>query len=189
MKKLLLVPVLIIAAAGCLAACGSSNDDSLEVTDAWTRVTAPGQDSGAVYMTIKSPDDDKLIKASVPASVAGKTELHETVHSDSADSESMDSSGSESMDASGSDSMENSSSESMNSGDAMMGMRHVDSIDLPAGEDVVLEPGGYHIMLHHPRRALAAGMSVKLELRFESGTRLTVVAPVRRAESGSAHHH
>lgn len=179
MKKLLLVPVLIIAAAGCLAACGSSNDDSLEVTDAWTRVTAPGQDSGAVYMTIKSPDDDKLIKASVPASVAGKTELHETVHSDSADSESMDSSGSGSMDASGSDSMENSSSESMNSGDAMMGMRPVDSIDLPAGEDVVLEPGGYHIMLLELAKPIKDGETIQVTLTFENAGEKTVDATAK----------
>ena len=65
----------------------------------------------------------------------------------------------------------------------------LDALPIPPHALIKLAPGGYHIMLHHPRRALAAGMSVKLELRFESGTRLTVVAPVRRAESGTAHHH
>ena len=65
----------------------------------------------------------------------------------------------------------------------------LDALPIPPHALVKLAPGGYHIMLHHPRRALAAGMSVKLELRFESGTRLTVVAPVRRAESGTPHHH
>ena len=65
----------------------------------------------------------------------------------------------------------------------------LDALPIPPHAVVKLAPGGYHIMLHHPRRALAAGMSVKLELRFDSGTRLTVVAPVRRAESGTAHHH
>jgi copper(I)-binding protein len=63
------------------------------------------------------------------------------------------------------------------------------ALPIPPHAVVRLAPGGYHIMLHHPRRVLAAGMSVKLELRFESGTRLTVVAPVRRVESGTAHHH
>jgi len=65
----------------------------------------------------------------------------------------------------------------------------LDALPVPPHALIKLAPGGYHIMLHHPRRALAAGMSVKLELRFESGTRLTVVAPVRRAEAGTAHHH
>ena len=63
------------------------------------------------------------------------------------------------------------------------------ALSIPPHALVKLAPGGYHLMLHHPRRALAAGMSVTLELRFESGTHLTVVAPVRRAESGAAHHH
>jgi len=65
----------------------------------------------------------------------------------------------------------------------------LDALPIPPHAVVKLAPGGYHIMLHHPRRALAAGMSVKLELRFDSGAQLTVVVPVRRAESGAAHHH
>jgi copper(I)-binding protein len=65
----------------------------------------------------------------------------------------------------------------------------LDALPIPPHALTKLAPGGYHIMLHHPRRALAAGMSVKLELRFESRTRLSVAAPVRRAESGAAHHH
>jgi hypothetical protein len=64
----------------------------------------------------------------------------------------------------------------------------LDALPIPPHATVKLAPGGYHLMLHHPRRALAAGMNVKLELRFDSGTRLTVVAPVRRAESGAMHH-
>ena len=73
--------------------------------------------------------------------------------------------------------------------DGVARMIALDALPIPPHTVVKLAPGGYHIMLHHPRRALAAGMSVKLELHFESGTRLAVVAPVRRAESGPAHHH
>ena len=65
----------------------------------------------------------------------------------------------------------------------------LDALPIPPQAVVKLAPGGYHLMLHHPRRALAAGMSVKLELRFDSGARMSVAAPVRRAESGAAHHH
>jgi len=68
-------------------------------------------------------------------------------------------------------------------------MIELDALPIPPHATVKLAPGGYHLMLHHPRRALAAGMNVKLELRFESGARLTMVAPVRRAESGAVHHH
>lgn len=65
----------------------------------------------------------------------------------------------------------------------------LDALPIPPHALVKLAPGGFHLMLHQPRRALAAGANVKLELRLGSGTRLTVVAPVRRAESGAAHHH
>ena len=65
----------------------------------------------------------------------------------------------------------------------------LDVLPIPPHAAVKLAPGGHHLMLHHPRRALAAGMSIKLELRFDSGARVTVVAPVRRAQSGAAHHH
>ncbi len=65
----------------------------------------------------------------------------------------------------------------------------LDALPVPPHAMVKLAPGGYHIMLHNPRRALATGMNVNLELRFDSGARLTVVAPVRRAESGAMHRH
>lgn len=65
----------------------------------------------------------------------------------------------------------------------------LDALPIPPQAVVKLAPGGYHLMLHQPRRALAAGMSVKLDLRFDSGAQLTVIAPVRRAESGAGHHH
>lgn len=65
----------------------------------------------------------------------------------------------------------------------------LDTLLIPPHTVVKLAPGGHHLMLHHPRRPLAAGMNVKLELRFESGTRLTVIAPVRRAGSEQVHHH
>jgi copper(I)-binding protein len=65
----------------------------------------------------------------------------------------------------------------------------LDALPIPPHAVVTLVPGGHHLMLHHPRRALTAGMTIKLELRFDSGARTTVVAPVRRVESGAAHHH
>jgi hypothetical protein len=65
----------------------------------------------------------------------------------------------------------------------------LDALPVPPQAVVKLAPGGYHLMLHRPRRALTAGMTIMLELRFDSGARTTVVAPVRRAESGAAHHH
>ena len=65
----------------------------------------------------------------------------------------------------------------------------LDTLPIPPHAVVKLEPGGHHLMLHHPRRALTAGTGIKLELRFSSGARVTVATPVRRAESEAVHHH
>lgn len=73
--------------------------------------------------------------------------------------------------------------------DGVARMFALNALPIPPHALVKLAPGGQHLMLHRPRRALAAGMNVKLELRFDSGARLTVLAPVRRAESGPVHHH
>ncbi len=58
---------------------------------------------------------------------------------------------------------------SMNDDGAMM-MQPVTEIELPAGETVKLEPGGYHIMLMQLVEPLEAGQTYKLTLQFaESG--------------------
>lgn len=73
--------------------------------------------------------------------------------------------------------------------DGVVRMTALDALPVPPHTTVKLAPGGQHLMLHRPRRPLVAGMNVRLELRFASDTRRTVLAPVRRAESGAAPHH
>ncbi|MGB8857585.1 MAG: copper chaperone PCu(A)C [Burkholderiales bacterium] len=46
----------------------------VSVTDAWIRATHPGQQTGAVYMIIKSDKPAKLIKVETPA--AKQAEIH-----------------------------------------------------------------------------------------------------------------
>jgi copper(I)-binding protein len=46
-------------------------------------------------------------------------------------------------------------------------MRQVDAVPLPAGQAVVLSPGGYHIMLMDLKAPLVAGQSFPLTLTFE----------------------
>ncbi|MEX0731048.1 MAG: copper chaperone PCu(A)C [Aquisalimonadaceae bacterium] len=73
----------------------------------------------------------------------------------------------------------------------MARMQHVAKIVIPAGGEVSLEPGGYHVMLMNRNvDQLASGDSVPLMLRFDDGTEIEVTAPVRRdAPDGGAHHH
>jgi len=181
MKKLLLIPILMLTLAGTIAACGSS-EESLKVTDAWTRVTTPSQETGAIYLTVNSPENDKLVKASVPTSIAGKTEIHETVTSDPNADESMGDDkdqGSMKDESMGGQSAD----ESMHGGDtgSMMGMRHVSSIDLSAGEDLVLEPGGFHIMLFDLTGPIKDGDVVPVTLTFEKAGEVKVDATARES--------
>lgn len=74
----------------------------------------------------------------------------------------------------------------------VMKMRQVEGIDLPAGQQVALKPGGYHIMLMGLTAPLTPGMNVPMTLTFEGadGTRETVEvdAPVRALASPAMKH-
>jgi periplasmic copper chaperone A len=63
--------------------------------------------------------------------------------------------------------------------DGMTGMHHAPSIAIPASGTVVLEPGGFHVMLDGLRRDLVAGETVQLKLTFERAGPVTVDALVR----------
>lgn len=65
--------------------------------------------------------------------------------------------------------------------DGVMEMRPVDgqTIALPAGETVTLEPGGLHVMALGVTTELAEGDVVPVTLEFEGGCRITVDAEVR----------
>ena len=181
MKKILSISLLLAVFGGLLIACGSdSNDDQVSVSDTWTRVTAPSQTTGAIYATLESPDDNKLTGATVPDDIAGKVELHETTGSggdemqgDDGMSDEGEAMSDDSMGATGETDMEG------QSGSTMMGMAPVSSIDLPAGEQVNLEPGGYHIMLFDLAKPIEEGESVPVTLSFESGDDITVDATAR----------
>ncbi len=53
-------------------------------------------------------------------------------------------------------------------------MRHVDSVDVPAGETVALEPGGLHVILMGLKEPLEQGKSFPLTLEFDKAGTVTV---------------
>ncbi len=151
---LLMVAVLATGLGGCLG------DDAgpIVVSGDWLRTSPASAENGAAYMIITSDVDDALTGASVDPSVASAAEVHETIAVESGD------------DATDDDSME---------GMEAMTMQQVESIDLPAGEPVALEPGGYHIMLLGLTEPLESGALVEITLSFASGTELVVPVAVR----------
>lgn len=62
--------------------------------------------------------------------------------------------------------------------DGMMQMRPVDALDLPAGGEVALAPGGLHVMLIGLTGPLVVGESLALTLQFEHAGAVTVTLPV-----------
>ncbi len=74
----------------------------------------------------------------------------------------------------------------------VMRMRHVDSIDLPAGETTALAPGGLHIMLFELGAPLVEGESFPLTLTLEQAGDVEVevkVEPVTYGIGGDSHGH
>jgi len=67
--------------------------------------------------------------------------------------------------------------------DGMMRMRPVDSLPIPAGERVVLDPGGHHIMLEDLVQRPEAGTHISLTLTFEGAGERRIEVPVRAMDA------
>lgn len=65
---------LAFAAGLAIAGAALAQPAQLEVNDAWARATAGKAETGAAYVTIRSPTADRLVSVSTPA--AKKAELH-----------------------------------------------------------------------------------------------------------------
>lgn len=67
--------------------------------------------------------------------------------------------------------------------DGTMMMRKIKGLDLAVGQDVVLQPKGYHIMFMDLQESLAIGQTFNLTLLLESGgvvkTKVKIVPPGR----------
>ncbi len=65
--------------------------------------------------------------------------------------------------------------------DGTMGMRHIDKIDLQAGETVELKPGGLHIMCMGKKAEFDEGSAFAIDLTFENEEMRTVSAEIQSA--------
>ena len=151
---------LLAIAPLVLAACGG--DDPITIEGQWARTSPAMASMGAAYMDITLSEGDQLVGVSVPASIAARAEIHEMVPADVPMDDSMD--------------------ESMDDGEMDMGamvMQQIMALDLPAGETVSLEPGGYHVMLIDLAEPLAEGDTFNATLDFAEADDLTVEVVVR----------
>ena len=143
-----------------LAACGGG--DPITIEGQWARTSPAMASMGAAYMSISASEGDQLVGVSVPASVAARAEIHEMVPAD--------------MDHSMDDSIDDDET-AMDMG--AMVMQQIMSLDLPAGERVNLEPGGYHVMLIDLAEPLAEGDTFNLTLDFAEAEDITIEVVVR----------
>jgi copper(I)-binding protein len=147
-----------------LAACGGG-ERGIVVEDAWVRPSPMEAGNGAVYMVIRNTgaEDDALLAADTD--VAQTVEIHETyVMEAEGDAEMGD--------------MGDNMGDDMDMAGEMMGMRPVESVPVPAGGRVTLEPGGYHIMLINVEQ-LEPGQTIPITLTFEKAGTVEVEAEVR----------
>lgn len=68
--------------------------------------------------------------------------------------------------------------------DGVMKMEHVPALPIPEGGEVVMQPGGYHVMLMGLNHPLTEGETIAVTLVFESGLELPVEVPVVARPSG-----
>jgi copper(I)-binding protein len=171
-----------VVAVGALAlvACGDDDDsgDSLTVTDPWARTSPMAVDVGAGYLRIESADGDQLVGVSVDPSVAGRVEIHETVMADGEMTATTMAEGDMTATTMAGDEMAEEGGDMGDMGGAMT-MRAIPALDLPAGETVSLEPGGYHIMLLELPEPLELGDTFDATLEFAEADPVTVTFEVR----------
>ncbi len=67
--------------------------------------------------------------------------------------------------------------------DGVSRMRHVESLEVPAGGSATLAPGGLHLMLMQPRATPALGDPVEIELQLADGRRVRAGFEVRAANA------
>lgn len=153
--------ILVVALTLCLFghACGSSGPSTVAVRKAWVRATPPGATNAAMYFTITSPVEDRLLSVVVPGDVAASAEMHET------------------MAASGGAGMANMPGMASGGG-TMVGMTALPAVALGAGERVQFSPGGKHVMLAALKRSLSEGEHITVKFQMERAGALTVNVPV-----------
>jgi copper(I)-binding protein len=184
-----LAPLAAVALVGGLSACGGDDEeggsgDAVSVADAWARTSAMSQTNGATYFVITGgAEDDALVGALAPTEIAATTGVHETVMSEDAMSEDTMAMSEDTMAMSEDTMAMSEDTMAMGEDDGHMGgsmtMQEVARVEVPAGETVAFEPGGYHVMLIDLAEPLVAGETFEMELTFEKAGTVTVEVEVR----------
>jgi copper(I)-binding protein len=66
--------------------------------------------------------------------------------------------------------------------DGIATMVKQDQISVPANGELAFAPGGFHVMLMHPRKPIKTGDTIDITLKFSDGSSLAVKAPVQKTQ-------
>jgi copper(I)-binding protein len=121
----------------------------ITVSDAYIRGLPPGQAVTAAFMTVNNHQDKDCKLVGVTSPIASSAEIHEHRHKTGPDNK------------------------------VTMSMRRVDSLVVPAGGNVSLQPGGYHLMMFGLENSLKEGEEHTITLSFEGCEELSIIAPVQ----------
>ena len=153
----LFLPVLLLA---LLAACGAPAGPSIQAHDVWARPAMAGSgmaegESGGMGMAAPGTGAVfmRLVNDGREADrlIGGQTAVAQVVEVH----------------------------ETRMEGEVMKMQMLADGLEIPAGGEVLLQPGGYHVMLIGIERDLAVGDRFEVDLQFEKSGTLTVEAEVR----------
>ncbi len=76
--------------------------------------------------------------------------------------------------------------------DGVATMEAQDTVTIAAGDKLVFEPGGYHLMLFDPAKPYESGDTLDLSFKLDNGETLTVEAVIKKRatmKSDEHHHH
>ena len=73
--------------------------------------------------------------------------------------------------------------------EGMASMQHQPYLLVPAGGELTLKPGDYHMMLFRPARKLRAGDESSIQFQLADDSQVTVTAVVKKASAEDSHQH
>lgn len=166
-----LAAVVVTALAG-FAACGDDADDSGESSNSSTSAAVAAQVSVSepwARGTVGSTDPTMTAAFMLLDNPSDDDITLETVSSDVADRTEL---------------------HEMVRKDGDMVMQATDGgIVIEAGKDMLLQPGGYHVMLMDLKQELEPGEEFDITLGFSDGSSITVTFPVKEFTEEEGHYH
>jgi copper(I)-binding protein len=157
-KQISALVVIVVLLVGVLVACGAPLGPSIQARDVWSRpamvvAESEGSSEGGMGMAGTGAVFMTLSNEGREADrlVGGRTDVAEVVEIH----------------------------ESIMEGDVMKMQMLADGLEIPAQGEVLLKPGGYHVMLIGMKQSLEVGDKFTIDLQFEKSGTITVEPEVR----------